>query len=594
MGDLTERALATLDRRWTAIVLLVWAVFCGSLLLTYSPDIRLFNLPDTDDNMRLMQVRGLLSGQAWYDLRQHRLNPPIGANIHWSRVVDLSIAGLILVLRGLFDNSHAERLAVAIAPLLPLLLLFLSTALTARRLVNPRAYLIVFIPLYFSVATTEQFVPGRIDHHGWQLALLALSISAVADPRSLRGGLTLGISTGLSLAIGLDIFPYLTVLGVATALFWVTDVAEARRVRAYALSLGGTTIAVSIAFISYDNRSAVCDALSPVWLSDVMAAGTLLYALARFSPSRRSARLFLACAAAAGLMLFHAALWPQCLHQFDAVSPEAQVLWMRHVREEWPLYERDWRTVVLVIVIPATGLVGWGMLAWLRRDEGDHFGRVIAAASPTFVATLLLLWETRTAPAAQMSAAVGCAALIWLLVKLAWQAKSDGVALAGSLAATIIGSGAAAQLTLSLVPADLPSDDEVANASADAQCWSAFAMQSLDMQPKGLVMTFLDLGPRLITITHHSAIAGPYHRNSRQIVDVMNFWRGSADQAHGLATRYRANYVLSCPNSSVTAIFMSESPNGFYAQLQDGRVPKWLQPVQLPQGSPFMMWRVIS
>ena len=61
--------------------------------------IRAFTLSDTDDNMRIMQVRGLLHGQGWYDLRQYRLDPPFGADIHWSRLVDLPIAGIRLLLQ---------------------------------------------------------------------------------------------------------------------------------------------------------------------------------------------------------------------------------------------------------------------------------------------------------------------------------------------------------------------------------------------------------------------------------------------------------------------------------------------------------------
>ena len=107
-------------------------------------------------------------------------------------------------------------------------------------------------------------------------------------------------------------------------------------------------------------------------------------------------------------------------------------------------------------------------------------------------------------------------------------------------------------------------------------------------------MTFVDLGPRLITLTHHDAVTGPYHRNGQQIVDVMNFWRGSEAQAHALARKYRSNYVLSCPDSSTTTIFTSEAPNGFYVQLQNGKVPGWLAPVQLPKDSPYRMWKVVG
>jgi len=108
------------------------------------------------------------------------------------------------------------------------------------------------------------------------------------------------------------------------------------------------------------------------------------------------------------------------------------------------------------------------------------------------------------------------------------------------------------------------------------------------------VMTFVDLGPRLITVTQHDAITGPYHRNGQQIADVMNFWRGPEPQAHQLAAKYRVNYVLSCPNSSTTTIFMAETPKGFYAQLQRNQVPAWLTAVQLPKDSPYRMWRVVS
>ena len=76
--------------------------------------IRIFALGDTDDNMRIMQVRALLDGQGWYDLQQHRL---AGSNIHWSRLVDLPIAALKLIFTPFFGGRIAEQIAVAVAPL---------------------------------------------------------------------------------------------------------------------------------------------------------------------------------------------------------------------------------------------------------------------------------------------------------------------------------------------------------------------------------------------------------------------------------------------------------------------------------------------
>jgi hypothetical protein len=98
----------------------------------------------------------------------------------------------------------------------------------------------------------------------------------------------------------------------------------------------------------------------------------------------------------------------------------------------------------------------------------------------------------------------------------------------------------------------------------------------------------------VITVTHHDAVVGPYHRNGQQIADVMNAFRGSEAQAHGLITKYHSTYLLTCPFSSTSTIFMAETPKGFYAQLTRGQVPNWLQPVPLPKESPFKMWRVVG
>src|SRR5438270_10957273 len=49
-------------------------------------------LLDTDDAMRLVQMRDWLAGQGWYDLRQPRLEPPLGYYSHWSRLIDVGMA----------------------------------------------------------------------------------------------------------------------------------------------------------------------------------------------------------------------------------------------------------------------------------------------------------------------------------------------------------------------------------------------------------------------------------------------------------------------------------------------------------------------
>ncbi len=68
-----EQGLELLERHWKWVVAAFWLLFCAWFILNRSNEIRFFSLGDTDDNMRMMQVRGLLGGQGWFDLAQHRL-----------------------------------------------------------------------------------------------------------------------------------------------------------------------------------------------------------------------------------------------------------------------------------------------------------------------------------------------------------------------------------------------------------------------------------------------------------------------------------------------------------------------------------------
>src|SRR3546814_6488850 len=85
------------------------------------------DLADTDDAMRMAQVRDLLAGQGWWDLAQYRVNPAGGGVLmHWSRIVDAPLAAGIWLLKPLFGQAMAERIVMALWP--PLLGAALSVA----------------------------------------------------------------------------------------------------------------------------------------------------------------------------------------------------------------------------------------------------------------------------------------------------------------------------------------------------------------------------------------------------------------------------------------------------------------------------------
>ncbi|RST29681.1 AcrB/AcrD/AcrF family protein [Sphingomonas ginkgonis] len=590
-----ERVVGWADRHWRWVVALAFVATCAWLLYQRWGGINAFALGDTDDNMRMMEVRAWLNGQGWYDLRQYRLSPPTGANIHWSRIVDLPIAAIIVVGRWFVSGATAEKAAIAIAPLIPYSLLMASLALVTRRLVAPAAFLAALLGLFFAGSTNGMFVPTRIDHHNWQLALLALSMAGLADPRPQRGGMVLGISTAISLAIGLEMIIYLAIAGMAVVLFWVHRQDEEReRLASYAVALAGGTAIGFAAFASYANRAPVCDALSPVWLSDAVIAGVLMFGLSRLRSERRTIRLGAAVAAGLVIAAFHALMWPHCLQRLEGVSPEVDQLWLSHVREARPFYKQDRQIAWLIMAMPATGCVGYALLAWFRRNDPALLSRVLACAAICVVATLLLFWQTRAGPAAQLLAIPGGAAIIALLAPRAFKSKNTAVVVLGTSAALLIGAGAAIPAVIDQIPKKTTSPRERQINRANGSCNSMAAMHPVALQPAGTVMTFVDLAPRLIAVTHHSSIAGPYHRNGPAILDAQHFFRNSEAEAHEIARRTHSDYVLICPNMSQSTIYAAETPKGFYMQLAAGKVPAWLQPIDLGKDWPMKMWKVVG
>lgn len=585
--------LGWLERHWRWWLLLFWLGLSAWLVFQRWGQIQGFGLSDTDDNMRIMQVRALLAGQDWYDLRQYRLNPPAGADIHWSRLVDLPIAGIKLALAPLLGGRTAELAAVAVAPLLPMLVAMAALAVAARRLVDPRAFLLAIILIACAASARGMWVPLRIDHHGWQLAMLAVAIMALADPKRARGGAILGLATAASITIGMEMLLYLALAGAATALRWVWDGAEARRLATYGAALAGGCAFGFLVFASHANRAPVCDALSPVWLSAMTAAGAIAVGLALINPASRWARLAVAAAAGAALAAAFGLIWPHCLGRLEQAPPELDRLWLSRVREAMPIYRHGFNTAAQTLTLPIAGLIGYALMLWQTRRDAERLIPWAALAMPAILALALLFWQTRAGPAAQLLAVPGATALTWTAILWFLSLRNLVLQVAGILAALLVVSGLATASATRFFPSPVSEYRKGVN-TANARCPTLAGLRPIAQQPKGTVLTFVDLGPRLITVTHHDALAGPYHRNARQIIDVMLAWRGTSDNAHATARRYRVDYVLICPNMSESTIYRSEAPEGFYGQLARGRVPTWLAPVQLPADSPYKMWRVIT
>lgn len=588
----TKDGLAGLS--WRGWWLFAWGGFAVWLLVWKWGAIHWFALGDTDDNMRIAQVRALLAGQGWYDLRQYKLNPPIGFNIHWSRLVDLPIAGLILALKPFVGGFLAEKAAVAVAPMLPLGVALYVLMLAARRLIDRNAWLIAVPILACAQNTLLMWAPLRIDHHGWQLAFLVVMVAGSADRDRLRGGITTGLATALSLVIGLEMLPYLALAGVMTVLAWVRDDAAAPRLRGYGAALAGGSALGYAVFASNDNRAYVCDVLSPVYLSAMLAAGAIAVLLGSLSLHHRRARFVAALLGAIVLAGAFALVWPDCLGKPERISPELEQNWFQYINEAKPMWSHGYKRYVPVFSLAVIGTIGALAALWRNRlDERVMPWATVSALS--LASTGLLFWQTRAGPAAQLLAVPGAAWLGWHLLRHTLEHGKMIVRIFGTVAVFLVVSGLATSVAVQLVPEKPQSETRKKVAAANSKCPTLPALVPIERLPATTILTFVDMGPRLIAVTHHSAIAGPYHRNGEAIMDVQHSFRSKDPAvAHGVMQRHGATLLLLCPGMSESTIYASQNPDGFYRQLIHGKVPAWLKPVVLPKGSPFLLWRKVG
>ena len=573
------------EKRWKLGTFAAWLTVSAILLVGKWADIQAFALRDTDDNLRLAQVRAWIEGQGWFDLVQHRLAPPWGADIHWSRLVDLPIAGLALLFRPVVGTPAAEQWAAALAPLLPLAAGLFALALIARRTLRPDAWPLALLIACCAPLLVPMWTPLRIDHHGWQLALLAWAAAGLTDRNAVRGGIASGLASALSLAIGLEMLALLGLVGAATALFWIRDRREGPRLAGYGATLAGGTALGFALFASSANRAPVCDALSPVWLSLFAAGGGLLVALAFFRAERAWVRLGAAGAAGAVLVAGFALLWPDCLARPEGVSAELRALWLDNVREARPVLQAPWRGALLIAALPAVGLAGYALA--LREARGEALARWLALTGPAVAAAALVFWQMRFAPAAQLLAVPGAAALGVRLFPLVRGSASMALRVCGTLLALLLVTGLYAMIFLALLPAD-----ESEGARASGPCSTRTALAPLAELPRSTILAPIDLGPRLIVMTPHDAVAGPYHRNGDDILAVLGSFRSPPEEARTIVDRYGIGYVLLCPGLSEERIYRETGEGSLFAVLDGGDPPPWLERVPLPEGSPLRVWRV--
>ena len=397
-----DSSRAATSRSWLLLLGGLWLLASVWLVAGVADGVATLRLPDSDDNLRLLQVRDWIAGQDWFDLRQHRLAPAGGADIHWTRLVDLPLAGVILLLRPLVGAGAAEMAAVVLVPLITLFAAMLLVALIARRLIAPESWAFAAAVLLMASPAVGMMTPLRIDHHGWQIVLLLAMLLGLVIPRRIAGGALAGLAVAASLAIGVEMLPYLALGILLAVLGWIADPAETPRLRAFTATLGLATMFALAVFVPPGARFAfACDALSASYAGPLLLGAALLFAASCLPLARRAARLGAALIAGGAAVVLLAAS-PLCvIDPYHAVDPDARRLWLDTVSEALPLTRQGANAALATLVLPLIGLGGAIMM--IRRTGDDAAARrgwMLIAVVSAF-SLLLALVQTRAAVTAQ-------------------------------------------------------------------------------------------------------------------------------------------------------------------------------------------------
>lgn len=585
MSSFIERRRPAITRDFMLRIVLAWVAIAVLLILTNLGAIIGHRFPDPDDTLRMVQVRDLIAGQGWFDPVQHRGGETA---MHWSRIVDIPIAVVILALRGLIGTQAAELAAQIVVPLLTMFACLFLVGRIAWRVLGDEMAMFACLALAFSVPVIEQLRPMRIDHHGWQIALVLLALNGLIARSPRVGGWMIGGALATALSISVEQLPIAAVFMAVLAFRWIADRAE----RVWLVSAMQALAAVSLALFLATRGWATgvtCDQIAPVHLA-VFAWGALVFTGASALEPRPRTWALAAMAAAAGGAL--AIVWqaaPQCTGgTFDMLEPISRELWYSRVSEGMPIWRQDLPKVLQIVLPPAIALIATIKLAgqsggWLRRFWIEY----AVLLGGAFALSIMV------ARAGSVAGALAAIPLGWQLREwlrgLRHRQRPLKKAMAYGAISVVLVPAAPALLLVSSAPGQARIEAS-ARASVHGTCDISSRPATLAALPDGTALVPLDTASLVLLDTGHTVLATPHHRAPRMGAAISAFATDLAT-ARAIVRREAVNYVAICPMLGEPHNYAHDAPRGLAARLLEGRAPAWLEPVP-SKGDGWAVWRV--
>jgi hypothetical protein len=536
------------------------------------------HIRDTDDAMRLVQVRDWLAGQSWFDLHQYRINPPEGLLMHWSRLIDVPVAALILFFKFFTSADMAERLARLVWPALVQLSLFATVLALTLKLAGWRALFAASVLIGFNAIVSMQMEPGRIDHHDVLMLLSALSVLltllAFEKPRL---ALLAGLIASAMMAIGFETLPAIAVVGMFYFFYWLYDRRYADSLlRNFGLSFAAGTLVLYFATTPPAlYQTLVCDAQSYASTILALGAGLSCAILARFGAQLRSIPQKLVAAAicsAALLTILYIYAKPCFSGPFAALPLDLREKWLTQVFEAIGLGQHlktdFWNNLAFAGPL-AVALSCAAAAVAFQKQERWRWGLLFALVGAH---ALLSFEHLRMLPYAILFALPAAA---WCIARL--REKSQA-----AMALLYIVS-IPAVWALAVQPFATP-------IGAASQCGNPANYAEIAKLPQSHVLAPIDLGTFLLAHTKHAAYGAPYHRNIEGMRFVLATLYETPEKALPKLREKNIDYIVLCDNLGEQRAIDQQNPNSLATRLMKNESFKGLAKIDVRP--PMHLWRV--
>ncbi|GAA4047997.1 hypothetical protein [Parerythrobacter jejuensis] len=588
---MTDRRLRT-DEYPLRRILLVWLVVSILLIATAAQNIFRGQFPDPDDVLRLVQVRDLLAGQEWFDLKQHRIDPTGSVPMHWSRLVDLPLVLIIGGLSPLLGQTMAEQVGVILVPLLAMLATMLFVGRMAWRLFDVETAGLACLVVGFLPLLVFQFQPLRIDHHGWQICAVVAAMWAIAGRDTWRGGALAGFAMSAGVTISLELIPVAAIFAAVLGLRWLRDrnsrFGLVGFLQMLALGLAGLFLLTR----GVGDLALYCDAITlpHIGFFLIVALGATTLALAPPLPWFAIV-VGLGVSGAAGLAFFGAGS-PGCLRTpFGELDPLVYDYWYVNVLEGRPLWDQSALVYPQLIQIAAGFATGLHLCLQARDWKRGWWTDYLLVFGGTILLGLLV-W--RSMAFASVLATVPLGYLLQRGLHRLRSTESAG-AKVGIVAVLLLVLLPSAPVVAGQKLASPVGNSAIKGPLATSSCDLFSSAAKLSALEAGTIFAPLDIGPALIQRSHHAVVATGHHRAEDAMRDVIAGYMAAPDETLDIIRKHDARYVVICTDILEPNLYADRGGEGnFSSLLVKGRAPNWLEPVVLDTPGTFKVWRVVD